>query len=158
MQPYVNPNYFGQMTQFQQPNPYMDRYNQLQQFQQSLQQPMQQSMSNQPFQPLGKMVESVDMVKATDIPMDGSMYYFPTADGSAVFGKQWLPNGTTRILAFKPVLEDNTTNSPYGEKESLFGAFNDVLMGIQEDIKALSDKVDKIGKPTRTKKEVSDDE
>lgn len=158
MQPYVNPNYFGQMPQFQQPNPYMDRYNQLQQFQQSLQQPIQQQLPNQQFQPLGKIVESVDMVKATDIPMDGNMYYFPTADGNSVYGKQWMPNGTTRILAYKPVLEDEPNNLPQNEKETLISAFNDVLTGIQEDIKSLSDKVDKLNKPTRTKKEVSDDE
>lgn len=157
MQPYVNQNYYGQ---YQTPNPYMDRYNQLQQFQQSLQQPIQQPMQQpiQIFQPMGKIVESVDMVKATDIPMDGNVYYFPTADGTAVYAKQWLPNGTTRILPFKPVLEDNPNNLPSEEKERLFGAFNDVLMGIKEDIKTLNEKVDKIEKPTRAKKEVSEDE
>ena len=40
--------------------------------------PTQMSGANQ-FTPLGKIVESVDIVKATDIPMDGNMYYFPTA-------------------------------------------------------------------------------
>ena len=38
MQPYLNPNYFNQYNQM--PNPYMDRMAQLQQYQQSLQQPM----------------------------------------------------------------------------------------------------------------------
>lgn len=60
-------------------NPYMDRYNQLQQFQQNLQ------GGNQNLQMLGKIVESEDIVKATDIPMDGNMYYFPKADGSMIF-------------------------------------------------------------------------
>ena len=32
------------------------------------------------------------------------------ADGTEVYCKQWLQNGTTRILTFKPVLEDNTNN------------------------------------------------
>ena len=93
-------------------NPYMDRMAQLQQYQQSLQQPMlptQMSGTNQ-MSALGKMVDSIDVVKATDIPMDGNTYYFPKADGTEVYCKQWLQNGTTRILTFKPVFEDNPNN------------------------------------------------
>ena len=90
----------------------MDRMAQLQQYQQSLQQPLpptQMSGANQ-MSALGKMVDSIDVVKATDIPMDGNAYYFPKADGTEVYCKQWLQNGTTRILTFKPVLEDNPNN------------------------------------------------
>lgn len=93
-------------------NPYMDRMTQLQQYQQSLQQPLvptQMSGANQ-MSALGKMVDSIDVVKATDIPMDGNTYYFPKADGTEVYCKQWLQNGTTRILTFKPVFEDNPMN------------------------------------------------
>ena len=93
-------------------NPYIDRMAQLQQYQQSLQQPVvpaQTPVSNQ-MSALGKMVDSIDVVKATDIPMDGNAYYFPKADGTEVYCKQWLQNGTTRILTFKPVLEDNPNN------------------------------------------------
>lgn len=115
-QPYINPNYFAQYPQYFQPqpqtNPYMQRMEQLQQYQQSLQQPLpstQMSGANQ-ISALGKMVDSIDVVKATDIPMDGNVYYFPTADGSAVFGKQWTTDGKTRILTFKPVLEDSPNN------------------------------------------------
>ena len=110
MQPYLNPNYFNQYNQMQ--NPYMDRMAQLQQYQQSLQQPLQptqMSGANQ-MSALGKMVDSIDVVKATDIPMDGNTYYFPKADGTEVYCKQWLQNGTTRILTFKPVFEDNHNN------------------------------------------------
>ena len=104
MQPYLNPNYFNQYQQMQ--NPYMDRMAQLQQYQQSLQQPVSQAQMST----IGKIVDSMDVVKATDIPMDGNSYYFPKADGTEVYCKQWLQNGTTRILTFKPVFEDNTNN------------------------------------------------
>ena len=104
MQPYVNPNYFNQYNQM--PNPYMDRMAQLQQYQQSLQQPVSQAQMSA----IGKIVDSMDVVKATDIPMDGNSYYFPKADGTEVYCKQWLQNGTTRILTFKPVFEDSTNN------------------------------------------------
>ena len=113
MQPYQT--FYPQMNNnYQMPmqNPYMDRMAQLQQYQQSLQQPLaptQMSGANQ-MSTLGKMVDSIDVVKATDIPMDGNTYYFPKADGTEVYCKQWLQNGTTRILTFKPVLEDNPNN------------------------------------------------
>ena len=105
MQPYPNPNYFSQYQQ-QMLNPYMDRMAQLQQYQQSLQQPVSQAQMSA----IGKIVDSIDVVKATDIPMDGNTYYFPKADGTEVYCKQWLQNGTTRILTFKPVFEDNPNN------------------------------------------------
>ena len=109
------PTFYPQMNnncQMPMQNPYMERITQLQQYQQSLQQPIvptQMSGANQ-MSALGKMVDSIDVVKATDIPMDGNTYYFPKADGTEVYCKQWLQNGTTRILTFKPVLEDNPNN------------------------------------------------
>ena len=107
-------NPYSQMNNmYAQPNnPYADRMNFLQNYQQSLQQPIvptQTPVSNQ-MSTLGKMVDSIDVVKATDIPMDGNAYYFPKADGTEVYCKQWLQNGTTRILTFKPVFEDNPNN------------------------------------------------
>ena len=116
------PTFYPQMNnnyQTQTQNPYMERMAQLQQYQQSLQQPIvptQTPVSNQ-MSALGKMVDSIDVVKATDIPMDGNAYYFPKADGTEVYCKQWLQNGTTRILTFKPVSEDKPSNlSPDTEK------------------------------------------
>lgn len=133
MQPYQN--FYSQMSNYGQmmPNPYMDRMAQLQQYQQNLQQPIvpaQTPVSNQ-MSALGKMVDSIDVVKATDIPMDGNAYYFPKADGTEVYCKQWLQNGTTRILTFKPVFEDNPNNlSPDTEKLkiSLSDEVTDVFM------------------------------
>ena len=161
-QPYINPNYFAQYPQYFQPqpqpqtNPYMQRMEQLQQYQQALQQ--QPQMQTVQYQPLGKVVDGIDTVKATDIPMDGNVYYFPTADGSAVFGKQWTMDGKTRILTFKPILESEPNNLSSEEEKLKFDTFNAILEGIQEDVKTLNEKVDKLSKPTRAKKEVSEDE
>ena len=127
----------------------------LQQFQQALQQPPT-FQSNFPI--INKVVENIDMVKVADIPMDGNMYYFPKADGTEIYTKQFGIDGRTRILTFKPVLDENPSNSPSEEEKLKIDAFNDVLLGIQKDIKELAEKVDKITKPSRTKKEVVEDE
>ena len=155
MQPYPNPNYY---TQYQQPqfNPYMQRMENLQQFQQSLQ-GTQMPLQNQ-IPAIGKVVESMDIVKVTDIPMDGNVYYFPKADGTEVYSKQFMPNGQTRILTFKPLLEDNPSNLSNEEEKLKFDTFKAFLEGIQEDVKTLNDKVDKLSKPNRAKKEVLEDE
>ena len=146
---YQNPNYM--MYQPQQFNPYMQRMENLQQFQQALQ------PTNQ-FPAIGKVVESMDIVKVTDIPMDGNTYYFPKADGTEIYSKQFMPNGQTRILTFKPLLDSEPNNLPLEEEKLKFDTFNAILEGIQEDIKTLNDKVDKLSKPNRAKKEVSEDE
>lgn len=138
----------------------MQRIENLQQFQQAINQPLQAaqiSASNQ-FAPLGKMVESIDIVKATDIPMDGNMYYFPKADGTEIYSKRWLSNGQTQILAFKPILNNEVDNSLTETEKTKFDTFTQFLEGIQNDVRTLSDKIDKISKPTRGKKEVQEDE
>ena len=149
---------------YQQPymqNPYMQRMENLQQFQQAIQ-PQAQMQGANNFTPLGKIVDSVDIVKATDIPMDGSMYYFPKADGSMVFGKQWLANGQTRILTFKAILDEEGNNlSSEVEKfkiepsDEFLEVFQNMFDGVLERI----DKLEKSLKPnSRTKKEVLADE
>lgn len=158
-QPYINPNYFAQYPQYFQPqpqtNPYMQRMENLQQFQQALQQ--QPQMQTVQYQPLGKVVDGIDTVKATDIPMDGNVYYFPTADGSAVFGKQWTMDGKTRILTYKPFEEPNTNDVSSEPKESILEDFRGVLDGIRMDIQTLNDKVDRLGKSKTAKKEATDE-
>ena len=146
-------------------NPYMERMAQLQQYQQSLQQPIvptQTPVSNQ-MSALGKMVDSIDVVKATDIPMDGNAYYFPKADGTEVYCKQWLQNGTTRILTFKPVLDDNTNNSSSDTEKLKISLSDDVTNVFMKRFDELEKRFDDlIPKPTaktttnRTKKETGE--
>lgn len=159
MQQFQTSNYYGQPYIQQQYNPYLQRMENLQQFQQAIQQPMvptSMSGANQ-FTPLGKIVESMDIVKVTDIPMDGNMYYFPKADGTEIYAKQFGIDGKTRILTFKPFLDDEPNNSLTNEERLKFDDFNNVLIGIQEDIKTLNEKIDKISKPTRAKKEADNE-
>lgn len=81
----------------------------------------------------GKVVDSLEVVKAMDIPMDGQSYYFPKADGTEIYCKRWNANGTTSITAYKPILDslcdsgDNLSNT-----------------GIKEQIQALQSATDSI--------------
>lgn len=89
--------------------PYPSNYNLFnpqQQYMNYFTPPMQQQLQQQqlPIQnqlSTGKIVDGIDTVKVTDIPMDGNAYYFPKADGSEVYSKKWLPNGSTEIKVYK---------------------------------------------------------
>lgn len=153
----LNPNYFAQYPQYQQmmQNPYLQRMENLQQFQQAIN-PVPQTAPI--IQPLGKIVENEEVVKSTEIPMDGNMYYFPTADGSAVYGKRWTQNGTTQILAFKPVLDADPIKVSSDSEKIEISAFSEVLDGIQSELKSLSEKVDRLNKAKPNKKESGADE
>ena len=48
----------------------------------------------------GKIVDSVDVVKAMDVPIGGYGIY-PKADLSEIYIKSWNPNGTTSIITYK---------------------------------------------------------
>lgn len=152
-------NFYQPMQQY---NPYLQRMENLQQFQQAIQQPMlptQMSGTNQ-FTPLGKIVESVDIVKVTDIPMDGNVYYFPKADGTEIYSKQFMVNGQTRILTFKPVLDDNPNTLSNEDEKLKISALENVTALFQEKFDTINDKIDKIEKylkPVKAKKEVDTD-
>ena len=154
MQPYLNPNYFNQYNQM--PNPYMDRMAQLQQYQQSLQQPVSQAQMSA----MGKIVDSIDVVKATDIPMDGNSYYFPKADGTEVYCKQWLQNGTTRILTFKPVSEDNPNNLSSDTEKLKISISDEVTEAFMKRFDELEKRIDNLmpKKTTSRAKKESEEE
>lgn len=141
----MNNQYAPMNNMYVQPNnPYADRMNFLQGYQQSLQQPIPPAqMSGASQQSVaGKIVDSVDAVKATDIPMDGNIYYFPKADGTEIFCKQWQANGTTRILTFKPCLEEEPTNSPNKDEKLKIDLSESATEGIMKRFDDLEKRID----------------
>lgn len=120
---YQNPQMFGQQIPVQgsvQYDPNMYYQNRMNFLQNQLPQNSQQN-----FNMLGgKVVDSVEVVKATDIPMDGNSYYFPNADGSEVYSKRWLPNGKTEIVVYtkqNPITESKEVKETNELMEKLNG-------------------------------------
>ncbi len=133
-------------NQYQQPfNSMYDMQMPQQQFQpQQQQQFFQRNMLAQQF-PVLKIVESIDSVKTMEIPMDGNVYYFPKGDGSEIYTKKWLPNGTTEQVTYKKVDEvSEVKTDPLLEK----------LNGIEEQISKIEEL---LGKSKTIKKEVNKD-
>lgn len=137
-QPYLNPYYFQQPTY-------------------QMQSPIYQS--TQTPQINGRIIDSIDSVSANDVSMQG-FSLFPKSDLSEIYVKAWNPNGTiktTRYLPYNP--EENngmgilSTNTVDGAKQ---GAEN-VSAGIMERLNSLEDKIDKLLKPAKGKKEQTDE-
>ena len=143
-------------------NPY---YNQGQRFQPM---PMQQ-IGNQPMtqtyiqpvqQPtsqvglLGKSVESMDVVKAMDIPLDGSISYFPLTDGSAIVTKQLQNDGTSKIVVYKPEKEEKKSEQNFVTFEQLQEEISKLDFA---DIEDLRDELKEIKKQLKTMKKTKED-
>lgn len=101
-------------------NPYMDRMNFLQNYQQSLQQPVagaQMSLANQQTMPQqiaginGRIVQTVENINANEVPMDGSMAFFPKQDMSEIYVKGWNANGTINTIVYRPYTEPGRSNA-----------------------------------------------
>ena len=66
----------------------------------------------------GRVVQSADMITANDVPMDGSVAFFPTQDLSEIYAKSWDANGKIVTRLFMPV-SDSYPSNPTQDTEKL---------------------------------------
>ena len=67
----------------------------------------------------GKSVDSLEVVKAMDIPLDGTVSYFPLTDGTAIVTKQLQQDGSSKTIVYKPVEETEQVKPIYVTMEEL---------------------------------------
>ena len=91
---------------------------------------------NRPVVLQGKVIDNLEAVKAMDIPLDGSISYFPLADSSAIVSKQLRQDGTSKIVIYRPEAE---------EKQIKYATETD-LESIKKEIEELKKQV-KVGEP-----------
>lgn len=134
-------------------NPY---YTQPQRFQPT--EPIQ-PINTQPYIPpqthntqqvlLGKSVDSIDVVKAMDIPLDGTISYFPLTDGSAIVTKKLQSDGTSKTTIYRPVEEENKTSINYITAEDFEERIKkldigDDMKNVKEELKKLQKQIKEI--------------
>ena len=66
----------------------------------------------------GKIVDSADIVKATEVPF-GGFAVFPKGDMSEIYVKSWNNNGTTQIHTYKPVPAEETPEAKQADVNAL---------------------------------------
>ena len=134
-------------------NPYMDRMNFLQNYQQSLQQPVagmqipltnQQAMPQQPAGINGRIVQAVENINANEVPMDGSMAFFPKQDLSEIYVKGWNANGTINTIVYKPYTapkDNQTVNSMVNTENAKFTLSDESTQLFLNKFEELSEKI-----------------
>lgn len=159
--PMMNNNYMPMQ------NSYADRMNFLQNYQQSLQQqPMQMNQQPMPQQATGingRVVQAVENINANEVPMDGSMAFFPKQDLSEIYVKGWNANGTINTIIYKPYTapKDNQTvnsipnaeNTKFTLSDESTQLFLNKFEELSEKIGQLEDRFDKfLGTQRKTSK------
>ena len=151
MQPYPNPNYYQNYMQ-----PQQQSYSQP-----ALQQYQQPSYMQQAAQRInGRVVQSADMITANDVPMDGSVAFFPTQDLSEIYAKSWDANGKIVTRLFKPV-SDSYPSNPTQDTENLkIGLSDEVTQVFMKRFDELEKRIDDLipKKTTARAKKESDEE
>ena len=87
----------------------------------------------------GKIVDSVDVVKAMDVPIGGYGIY-PKADLSEIYIKSWNSNRTTSIITFKTIAPEENPTSATQQDNSM----SNVLI---QKITELENKIDMLIQP-----------
>lgn len=106
----------------------------------------------------GKTIDNIDVVKATDIPLDGSISYFPLADNSAIVTKQLQQDGTSKIIVFRPTLDEKEVEQPKyitenDLKEQIKSLNLKDIKDIKEELKTLKRQIEDITDEIKDKKE-----
>lgn len=94
----------------------------------------------------GKSIDNLEVVKAMDIPLDGSISYFPLVDGSAIVTKQLQQDGTSKITIFKPIEAEEASAVKYATIEDIENRINNIKM---PDTKPLQDEIKTLKKQIR---------
>ena len=130
-------------------NPYFPQQR-FQSVEQANQQPMMTTYQTpmqltKPTNLLGKSVDNIDVVKAMDIPLDGSISYFPLTDGSAIVSKQLQTDGTSKIVVYKPTQEDKKEAVQFATIEDIQDAINELdlsdIQDLKDDIKEIKKQI-----------------
>lgn len=97
----------------------------------------------------GKVVDSVDVVKAMDVPLDGTITYFPKADGTAIYTKQLQKDGTSKINIYEMKNENSdTTVNVVGESvskediEKIYADISEVKKSLEENMSSIIKRFD----------------
>lgn len=129
-------------------NMYQPQMSQQAQAQIQMQQPQIQNF-RQPIGLPGKIVDSLEAVKAADIPLDGSISYFVLANGEAIATKQLMQDGTSKTTVYKPIdLKEEIKKEPkYVTLDELETKIKDLNSNnVKDDIKTIKKQIKDIMK------------
>ena len=115
--------------------------------QQTVQQYQQPPYMQQAAQRInGRVVQSADMITANDVPMDGSVAFFPTQDLSEIYAKSWDANGKIVTRLFKPVSDSYHSNPTQDTEKLKFDLSENVTEVFEKHFDTLFSKIEELEK------------
>ena len=101
----------------------------------------------------GKLVDSIDVVKGAEIPLDGSVSYFALTDGTAIVTKQLQNDGSSKIVIYRP------TENPIEEiKQPVYITPEELEVKMKDfSIKEVKDIKDELKSLKREIRDIKDD-
>lgn len=155
MQPYVNPYYLQQNQQGypQYYNPLAQVQNRAIDYQQNMPNTYQQNQIVQGIN--GKIISEMSQITANDVPMDGSVAFFPKQDLSEVYAKSWNADGTIRTVTYKPVLDNDPKNVPTDTEKLKCELSDEATEGIMSKFDEISDRLGQLEKSLQSQRKTS---
>lgn len=121
-----------------------------QQIQQQRFQPQEQYQAMQNQQAIGlngRIVQVVDNINANEVPMDGSMAFFPKQDLSEIYVKGWNADGTIKTIVYKPQIDNKSVqavNTSLDTEKLKFDLSEQATAGIMQRFDDLSEKIEQL--------------
>ncbi len=121
-----------------------------QQMQQQRFQPQEQYPAIQNQQAIGlngRIVQVVENINANEVPMDGSMAFFPKQDLSEIYVKGWNADGTIKTIVYKPQIDNKSVqavNTSLDTEKLKIDLSEQVTAGIMQRFDDLSAKIEQL--------------
>lgn len=108
---------------------------------------MQGAYQQQPVGINGRIVQSVENINANEVPMDGSMAFFPKQDMSEIYVKAWDANGLIKTIVYKPQIEgkkQQTVNSAIDTEKLKIDLSENVTEAFMQRFDELEQKIEQL--------------
>lgn len=92
----------------------------------------------------GRVVQAVETINPNEVPMDGSVAFFPKQDLTEIYAKSWNTDGTIRTLTFKPALNDKTGVLSADTEKLEFDLSEKATEDIMAKLNELSEKIEQL--------------
>lgn len=125
-------------------------YTPYQQIQQQRFQPQEQYQAMQNQQAIGlngRIVQVVENINANEVPMDGSMAFFPKQDLSEIYVKGWNADGTIKTIVYKPQIDNKSVqavNSSFDTEKLKIDLSEQATADIMQRFDDLSAKIEQL--------------
>lgn len=81
----------------------------------------------------GRYINEVTEIKPNEVPMDGSISLFPTADLTSIYLKLWTPEGKIATIRYEAVAkEDSDQNANDNFKEDIYARLEKLETAMKE--------------------------